>query len=166
MKFNQLIETIRILDNPINEAATPKSPEMTALLKQRSTLVKQLQKIDNSIRAQEQNERNQRRDQLKRIPNADKTLSELWRKHFDAYEASEVLHDSQPEWKYYNKILIKLYDKVEKLYGNQMAEDMATHSEMLERANGPKALQKTREYRNQHGVSDEYFDPDDELDLY
>lgn len=166
MKFNHLIETIRILDNPISEAATPKSPEMTELLKQRATLVKQLQKIDNSIRAQKQNERNQKRDQFKRIPNADKTLSELWRKHFDAYEESEGLAYSQPEWKYYNKILIKLYDKVEKLYGNQMAEDMAKHSEMLARASGEKSLQKTREFRNQHGVSDEYFDPADDLDLY
>ena len=166
MNFKNLIETIKSIDNPIVESSNSKSAELTALLKQKKILEKELLKINNSILGQQEIERNQKREQFKKIPNADKTLSDLWRKYFDAYYEILGLHDSQPEWEYYEKILNKLYDKVEKLYGNQMAKDMAIHSEMLNRVSGEKGLQKAREFRNQHGVSDEYFDPNNELELY
>lgn len=161
MKFDKLIETIRKIDTPILEAATPKSPEMKALLKQRAALKKQLVAIEHQILDQERQESLAARQQVK-VPNADKTLSVLWRQYFDAMVDSEDEREDSPEWRKLDRLMRNVHSKVTKAYGAQMANHMLTHTDMLMRP-GRKASHAARQYRAQHGVSDEYFDPASDL---
>jgi hypothetical protein len=166
MNISNLLNEIRRIEatgsGKLLEASKPVSAEMRALLKQRRQLKAQLNQLEIEIVNLEQKERTSSwQSTSPNVINVDKALSELWRKHFELYqetvENQEMGRDE--DFEKLNKRLMKLEDNVAKTYGQQMANDMNKHSDMLSNARGQKQAMKAREFRASHGVSDEIFDP-------
>jgi len=163
MNIKTLIETVDKLAKPISEAAAPKSPELLALLKQEKLLKKQLAQIQSEIIKVKDEEALQAKRDFGPVSNANKELSQLWRKHYDTMEEVYDAESDSPKYMRLDKLLKKIYEKVASKYGGQMAEDMYKHTEMLMKVKGPKGRDAARQFRADHDVSDEFFDPNDDF---
>ena len=140
------------------------TPEIRALKREKAKLKKRIAEIEKEIVGLENAASSNAKQQFGTVANADPELSKLWRKHFDAMEAAtEAYSEDDPEWEPSDRELRRIYAQVAKKYGKAMADAMADHSEKLATQKGRTVSAKMRQFRAEHGVSDQYFDPNDDF---